>query len=78
LFGAAGLGAGQGIATATVYGVMVLAANLPGAAVLIASRHRRGSRDVAPAHHLPVPGLHGDKVRWPVPRTVSLRGGVGG
>ena len=33
-FGAAGLGAGQGVATAVVYGVMVLAASLPGAVVL--------------------------------------------
>jgi hypothetical protein len=44
LFGAAGLGAGLGVATATVYGAMVMAANLPGAAVLIASRLSRLSR----------------------------------
>jgi hypothetical protein len=36
-FGAAGLGAAQGVATAVVYGVMVFVANLPGAGVLIAS-----------------------------------------
>ncbi len=35
LFGAAGLGAQQGVATAVVYGVMVLVASLPGAAVLV-------------------------------------------
>ncbi|MDX6639180.1 MAG: hypothetical protein QOF12_191 [Solirubrobacteraceae bacterium] len=34
-FSVAGLGAAQGIATAVVYGVMVLVASLPGAAVLI-------------------------------------------
>jgi glycosyltransferase 2 family protein len=41
VFGAAGLGAGQGVATAVVYGVMVLAASLPGAAVLVAVWLRR-------------------------------------
>jgi len=35
-FAAAGLGASQGVATAVVYGVMVLVASLPGAVVLIA------------------------------------------
>jgi uncharacterized membrane protein YbhN (UPF0104 family) len=40
-FGAAGLGAGQGVATAVVYGVMVLVASLPGAAVLVVSWSRR-------------------------------------
>jgi glycosyltransferase 2 family protein len=37
LFAAAGLGAAQGVATAVVYGVVVLAASLPGAVVLIAA-----------------------------------------
>jgi len=36
-FAAAGLGASLGVATAVVYGVMVLVATLPGAAVLVAS-----------------------------------------
>jgi hypothetical protein len=36
-FGAAGLGAGRGVATAVVYGVMILVACLPGAAVLLVS-----------------------------------------
>ncbi len=36
VFAAAGLGAAQGAATAVVYGVMVLAASLPGAVVLLA------------------------------------------
>lgn len=35
VFGAAGLGAQQGVATAVVYGVMVLVASLPGALVLV-------------------------------------------
>jgi len=41
VFGAAGLGAGQGVATAVVYGVMVLVASLPGAVVLVAGWLRR-------------------------------------
>jgi glycosyltransferase 2 family protein len=40
-FGAAGLGAGQGVATGVVYGVMVLFASLPGAAFLIVAWFRR-------------------------------------
>jgi uncharacterized membrane protein YbhN (UPF0104 family) len=42
-FGAAGLGAQRGVATAVVYGVMVLVASLPGAAVLVVAwfRHSR-------------------------------------
>jgi glycosyltransferase 2 family protein len=41
VFGAAGLSADQGVATAVVYGVMVLVASLPGAAVLVVSWFRR-------------------------------------
>jgi glycosyltransferase 2 family protein len=42
-FAAAGLGASLGVATAVVYGVMVLAASLPGAVVLLAGMlARRG------------------------------------
>ncbi|MGC4746019.1 lysylphosphatidylglycerol synthase transmembrane domain-containing protein [Micromonospora sp. DT201] len=40
VFGAAGLSAAQGVATATVYGALVLVASLPGAAVLLARRRR--------------------------------------
>jgi len=40
-FAAAGLGASHGIATAVAYGVMVLVASLPGAAVLVAAWVRR-------------------------------------
>ena len=37
----AGLGADQGVATAVVYGVLVLVASLPGAAVLLVAWLRR-------------------------------------
>ena len=40
-FGAAGLGAQRGVATAVVYGVMMLVASLPGAAVLVVAWFRR-------------------------------------
>jgi uncharacterized membrane protein YbhN (UPF0104 family) len=40
-FAAAGLGASHGVATAVAYGVMVLVASLPGAAVLVAAWVRR-------------------------------------
>jgi glycosyltransferase 2 family protein len=40
-FAAAGLGAQRGVATAVVYGVMVLVASLPGAAVLVVAWFRR-------------------------------------
>ncbi len=40
-FGAAGLGAQRGVVTAVVYGVMVLVATLPGAAVLLVAWFRR-------------------------------------
>ncbi len=40
-FGAAGLGAQRGVATAVVYGIIVLVASLPGAAVLVATWFRR-------------------------------------
>ena len=40
-FGAAGLGASHGVSTAVVYGVMVFASTLPGAAVLVVAWLRR-------------------------------------
>jgi hypothetical protein len=45
-FGAAGLGVGQGVTVAVVYGVLALVACLPGAAVLVLCwlRHRSGAR----------------------------------
>jgi hypothetical protein len=42
VFGAAGLGAGRGVTTAVIYGVMVLVASLPGAAVLGVAWFRGG------------------------------------
>jgi uncharacterized membrane protein YbhN (UPF0104 family) len=42
VFAAAGLGAGRGAATAVTFGVLVLAAGLPGAVVLVAERLPRG------------------------------------
>ena len=44
-FGAAGLGASLGVATAVVYGVMVFVASLPGAALLVAAWVVRARRD---------------------------------
>jgi uncharacterized membrane protein YbhN (UPF0104 family) len=41
VFSAAGLGAHRGVATAVVYGVMVLVASLPGSAVLVVAWFRR-------------------------------------
>jgi uncharacterized membrane protein YbhN (UPF0104 family) len=41
VFGAAGLGAERGVATAVVYGVIVLVASLPGAAFLVLAWFRR-------------------------------------
>jgi glycosyltransferase 2 family protein len=43
-FAAAGLGAQRGVATAVVYGVMMLVASLPGAAVLVVAWFRRTQR----------------------------------
>jgi uncharacterized membrane protein YbhN (UPF0104 family) len=40
-FGAAGLGAAQGLATAVAYGAIVFVATLPGAALLLIGRHHR-------------------------------------
>jgi glycosyltransferase 2 family protein len=59
LFGAAGLGAAQGVAVATAYGVLVFIASLPGAVVLVVDRRRH---DVAPAEspeRVPVGAAHG-------------------
>jgi uncharacterized membrane protein YbhN (UPF0104 family) len=44
IFGAAGMGADQGVAVATVYGVLVFAASLPGAIVMVVTWMQRGSR----------------------------------
>ena len=49
VFGAAGLGAGPGVATAVVYGVVVLVASLPGALVLVAAWLRSTGRGAVDA-----------------------------
>jgi len=51
-FSAAGLGADRGAATAVAYGVMVLAASLPGGLVLVVEwlSRRRASLPQAPRH----------------------------
>jgi uncharacterized membrane protein YbhN (UPF0104 family) len=51
LFGAAGLGAAQGVTVAVVYGVLTLVASLPGAGVLLV---RSVARPVRPLRHFPV------------------------
>jgi uncharacterized membrane protein YbhN (UPF0104 family) len=48
-FGAAGLGAGQGLATASAYGVLALVATLPGAVVLAVEWLRRGRTEESDA-----------------------------
>ena len=69
-FGAAGLGAAQGVATAVVYGVLVLVASLPGAVVLVAAwLHRRRRRPGAAADPAPVGGR---------PAAASLEGAARG
>jgi uncharacterized membrane protein YbhN (UPF0104 family) len=55
-FGAAGLGAGTGMGTAVVYGVLSLVASLPGAVVLVARRHAvRYPRSTAEPPEPPAP-----------------------
>lgn len=80
-FGAAGLGADQGVATATVYGVMVFAASLPGAAVLVVTWLRRRGRHVSRAvasHPQDLPASGADAPRRPVPAGVGPQGAVRG
>ena len=63
LFAAAGLGADQGVATATVFGVMVIVASLPGAVVLVVAWWRRRKQAARPAEDAPTAqvevALHG-------------------
>ena len=49
-FGAAGLGADQGVATAVAYAAMVLVASLPGAVVLLVASGRRADARSMAAH----------------------------
>jgi uncharacterized membrane protein YbhN (UPF0104 family) len=60
-FGAAGLGAAQGVAAATVFGVMVLVASLPGAIVLVVAwlRRRRHVEPEPPAPRVTEGALSG-------------------
>jgi uncharacterized membrane protein YbhN (UPF0104 family) len=67
MFGAAGLGAGQGVAVATVYGVLVLVASLPGAAVLLSGWLARRRRAVRPQP---------DAARELLPARISYEGAV--
>jgi uncharacterized membrane protein YbhN (UPF0104 family) len=62
VFAAAGLTAGQGVATAVVYGVLVLVASLPGAAVLVVSWLGRTR----------LPARAG-WARWPGPATLTRK-----
>ncbi|MCT9139207.1 flippase-like domain-containing protein [Streptomyces violarus] len=64
-FGAAGLGAGRGLAVAVVYGVLSLAASLPGLIVLVA-RWYTGLRGRSRAAAAPAPGSgHGSTGDYP-------------
>jgi glycosyltransferase 2 family protein len=72
-FAAAGLGAAQGVATAVMYGVMVLVATLPGAAVLASTWFRPGSNGSEPDAGDGRP----ESDRRP-PATAGLEGAAGG
>jgi uncharacterized membrane protein YbhN (UPF0104 family) len=58
VFGAAGLGAAHGVATAVVYGVMVFVSVLPGAAVLVVSWFRRNQTPERSERRLPKRAVH--------------------
>jgi uncharacterized membrane protein YbhN (UPF0104 family) len=66
LFAAAGPGADVGIAAATVYGVLVIAATLPGAVVLLAPRLGRAPRPRRPDR--PHARGRSGPARWGAPR----------
>jgi uncharacterized membrane protein YbhN (UPF0104 family) len=59
VFAAAGLGAGQGVATAVAYGATVFVASLPGAVVLATSVRDGDEPDVGSSSATPRPGLAG-------------------
>jgi hypothetical protein len=76
LFGLAGLGAGQGVAAATVYGVMVLVGTAPGAVVLAvawASSRRREAPTTAPGRD---PATSGSEPARGRTATAPAAGGV--
>ena len=75
VFGAAGLGATLGVATATVYGVLALAAILPGAPLVVLAwlRRRRGHNSGGPSpQQLPAGGSD------LVPAAAGAEGGISG
>ena len=65
VFAMAGLGAAQGVATAVVYGVMVLVASLPGAVLLLVPWLRRD---------LPSRGVAVSPVQWRLPAAAVSEG----
>lgn len=71
-FGAAGLGASSGLATAVVYGVLSFAASLPGLAVLVV-RWYGGLRAARAAVPLPKPRQFAESVAEPSPDASSLK-----
>ncbi|MFF6994734.1 lysylphosphatidylglycerol synthase transmembrane domain-containing protein [Streptomyces sp. NPDC008313] len=84
-FGAAGLGAGMGLTVAVVYGVLSLAACLPGAAVLIVRWYaglrppraeRAGASAVTDTGPSPVPASVPASVPVPEPESVPVLGAV--
>ena len=69
-FGAAGLGADRGVATAVVYGVMLLVASLPGAAFLLAAGfHSPGSGERRTGAATAGAGRRGWSTAWLIART---------
>jgi uncharacterized membrane protein YbhN (UPF0104 family) len=71
-FGAAGLGASSGLATAVVYGVLSFAASLPGLAVLVARWYGGLRADRAAVPH-PKPRQFAESVAEPSPDVSSLK-----
>lgn len=69
-FGAAGLSAAQGVATATVYGALVLVASLPGAAVLV-FRRTRAPTAVRVARRVVMPRRRGGQSKVPAPQRLT-------
>ncbi len=69
-FGAVGLGAGLGLTTSVVYGVLALVASLPGAVVLLLRRGTRPDRGEA----VPAP-VAGRGALAPVARVLALQDG---
>jgi glycosyltransferase 2 family protein len=68
-FAAAGLGASQGVATATAYGVLGLVATMPGGLVLAVDRLRRGPIRRQPARGTDTSAAVGVPVPRPSPAT---------